>query len=68
MLRFPQDRGGFRYAASGWASAVVLASKAMGDIMAAELTAHCVLELETPLGYDSLGVVWTSPEACRYQL
>jgi len=47
---------------------VVLASKAMGDIMAAELTAHCVLELETPLGYDSLGVVWTSPEACRYQL
>lgn len=37
IVRFPQDRGGFRYAASGWASAVVLASKAMGDIMAAEL-------------------------------
>jgi len=34
-VRFPQDRGGFRYAASGWRAAVV--SNVTGDIIAAAL-------------------------------
>jgi hypothetical protein len=35
-MDFPQDRGGFRYAASGRSAGVVVA-KATGDIIAAEL-------------------------------